>query len=177
MTMTTLRRTTLVIAMMSALVVVGCRAESQAGTPTFPDLSGYNPVNVADYQVDLTTPGRPNQGVYFRTPDGIICGFATYPPGAACTAENLPGVPPLDDPAPGVVQSIGTDRDVQPTNSPIGQGGTVHGNPVRTLPPFHTIAVDGVICGVDDSGMTACKDADDRGFVLSPKGSGWLPHI
>ncbi|MBZ4620668.1 hypothetical protein GBO18_12020, partial [Mycobacterium avium subsp. hominissuis] len=36
---------------------------------------------------------------------------------------------------------------------------------------------DGVVCGVDDSGTTACKDPQGRGFVLSPHGSGWLPHV
>ncbi|QCR71458.1 hypothetical protein FCV17_06315 [Mycobacterium avium subsp. hominissuis] len=33
------------------------------------------------------------------------------------------------------------------------------------------------ICGVDNSGTTACKDPQGRGFVLSPHGSGWLPHV
>ncbi|RAV09475.1 hypothetical protein DQP57_15185 [Mycobacterium colombiense] len=50
-------------------------------------------------------------------------------------------------------------------------------NGVKTLPPSHSITVDGVICGVDNSGMTACKDPQGHGFVLSPHGSSWLPHV
>ncbi|CAG6866798.1 hypothetical protein [Mycobacterium avium] len=42
---------------------------------------------------------------------------------------------------------------------------------------MHSITVDGVICGVDNSGTTACKDPQDRGFILSPHGSKWLPHV
>ncbi|WP_164478378.1 hypothetical protein [Mycolicibacterium stellerae] len=175
--MTPLHRTTMVLAMMSVLVAVGCRAESQADTPTFPDVSGWTAVDVRDYEVDTTTPGRPSTGTYFITPDGIICGFATFPPAVGCAAENLPGVPPLTDPKPGIVQSIGTDRPPKATNASIGQDGKVHGNPVKTLPPFHTITVDGMTCGVDDGGTTACKDQQDRGFVLSPRGSGWLPKV
>lgn len=173
--MTTLRRTTLVIAMMGVLIAAGCRSESQADTPTFPDMGGYTPVDIADYEVDTTTPGRPSSAVYFITPDGIICGFTEYPAAANCTAENFPGVPPLTDPGPGVVQSVGTNQPVKGMNGSIGQDGKVHGNPVRTLPPFHAITVYGVTCGVDDAKTTACKDPDGRGFVLSPNGSGSLP--
>lgn len=75
------------------------------------------------------------------------------------------------------MQGIGTDRGVQATNSPICTDNTVHGNPVNTLPPFHTITVDGVACGVDDAKTTACKNPQGHGFVLSPKGSGWLEKV
>ncbi|OBB13373.1 hypothetical protein A5662_07400 [Mycobacteriaceae bacterium 1482268.1] len=162
---------TLAIAMTSLLVIVGCRTESQAGTPQFPDMSGYAPVNVKDYEVDTTTPGIPSSGLFFLTPDGIICGIGGYPPGASCTGNNFPAVPPVTN----GVNSIGTDTGLRTTNASIGQGNTVHGNPVKTLPPMHTITVDGTVCGVDDAGTTACKDPEGRGFVLSPKGSGWLP--
>jgi hypothetical protein len=30
---------------------------------------------------------------------------------------------------------------------------------------------------VDNAGTTACKDPQGRGFVLSPRGSAWLPHV
>jgi len=43
------------------------------------------------------------------------------------------------------------------------------------LSPFHTLTVFGVTCGVDDKKMTACKDPQGRGFVLSPSWSGWIP--
>jgi hypothetical protein len=41
----------------------------------------------------------------------------------------------------------------------------------------HSITVNGIICGADNAGTTACKDPQGRGFVLSPHGSGWLPHV
>lgn len=66
--MTPPHRATMVIATMSLLVVVGCRAESQADTLKFPDFSDYTAVNVGDYEVDTSTPGRPSKGVYFLTP-------------------------------------------------------------------------------------------------------------
>ncbi len=72
---------------------------------------------------------------------------------------------------------VDTATGLDTTNTPIGQGNTVHGNPVKTLPPFHTITVDGAACGVDDAGTTACKDPEGRGVVLSPKGSGWLEKV
>ncbi|MDR3663178.1 MAG: hypothetical protein P4L86_22810 [Mycobacterium sp.] len=50
-------------------------------------------------------------------------------------------------------------------------------NNLKTLPPFHALTVNGVICGVEDARTTACKDAQCRGFVLSPKGAIWLPHV
>lgn len=174
--MTTLRPTMVAFATL-VLIVVGGGAQSHADTPEFPDLSHYTPVNVADYEVDTSTPGITSQAVYFLTPDGIICAFGK-PPGAGCTGNNLPAVPPVVNSPNGTrgVNSIDTDAGLRTTNSPIGTNGTAHGNPVRTLPPFHTITVDGTTCGVDDAGTTACKDAQGRGFVLSPQGSGWLPR-
>lgn len=42
----------------------------------FPDLSGYAPVDVKDYTIDVPNPGRPSlPTVYFFTPDGIVCNF------------------------------------------------------------------------------------------------------
>jgi hypothetical protein len=171
--MTTARRSTTVIAMMCILISVGCRSESQADTLKFPDLSGYTAVDVKDYTVDTSTPGRSSSGVYFLTPDGIICGFDEYPAAAGCTGNNFPAVPPVAD----GVNAMSTTTGLSGTNSPLGQGNTVHGNPVKTLPPFHTLTVYGVTCGVDDAKTTACKDPEGRGFVLSPKGSGWLPKV
>jgi hypothetical protein len=171
--MTTLRRTTIAITMMSLLAIVSCRTESAADTPKFPDMSGYTAVNVNDYAVDTSTPGISSTGLYFLTPDGIICGIGGDPSGASCTGNNFPAVPPVTN----GVNSIGTDTKLRTTNTPIGTDGTVHGNPVKTLPPLHSITVDGTTCGVDDAGTTACKDPEGRGFVLSPKGSGWLPKV
>jgi hypothetical protein len=174
----TLLRPTLVATAALVLFVGGSQARSHADTPKFPDFSGYTPVTVADYEVDISSPGISNQGIYFLTPDGIVCAIAE-PPGAGCTGNNLPGVPPVVGSPAGKygMNDIETDAGLRTTNSPYSTNGTVHGNPVKTLPPFHTITALGVTCGVDDSGTTACKDPQGRGFVLSPKGSGWLPHV
>lgn len=173
--MTRLRRTTLVIAMMGVCIAAGCRSESAADTPTFPDMSDWAAVDVKEYEVDLTTPGQPNSGTYFKTPDGVVCKIGGYPPGAGCSGNNLPGLPPITNGSG--VNTIDTLTGIGDTNSPGSQDGTVHGNPVTTLPPFHTVTVDGTICGVDDAGTTACKDAEGHGFVLSPTGSRFLPEV
>ena len=70
-----------------------------------------------------------------------------------------------------------TDDGLGTTNAIYSVNNTVQGHPIKTLPPLHSITVDGVICGVDDAGTTACKDPQGRAFVLSPHGSGWLAHV
>jgi hypothetical protein len=150
---------------------------ASASPPIFPDLSGYTPVNISDYRIDTTTPGHPSSGTYFVTPDGVICNFSSLQP--QCRGNNFPAVPPAaSDPARGLnrVNWIGTVTGLKQTNegSPVNP---VNGQPIKTLPPFHSITVGGAICGVDDKGTTACKDAQGGGFVLSPQGSGWLPKV
>jgi hypothetical protein len=155
----------------SVTLIAACSAH--ADSPKFPDFSGYAAVDVHDYSIDTTTPGIASTGTYFLTPDGIICGFSRGL-GAGCTGNNFPGIPPASD---GRVNAIATNAPVRQTSIPIGADGEVHGQPLKTLPPLHSITVDEVVCGVDDSGTTACKDSQGRGFVLSPHGSGWLPHV
>jgi hypothetical protein len=91
----------------------------------------------------------------------------------------LPAVPPAaSNPNAGItgVNWIGTTTGLKQTNE--GEPSRViDGHPVKTLPPGRSITVNGVICGVDNAGTTACKDPQGRGFVLSPRGSGWLPHV
>jgi hypothetical protein len=158
------------------LAVVGCRSPSQANPSPFPDLGNYTPVNVAEYTVSLPNNGRPTPlyAVYFLTPKGIPCTFISTP-AARCTSNHFPGVPPVA----GGVSLIGTDTNFQTTNDPVAADNNTVGydQPIRTLPPLHSIIVDGVICGVDDAGTMACKDPQGRGFVLSPHGSGWLAHV
>lgn len=173
--MTTLRRTTVVTAMLGVCIAAGCGSESAADTPAFPDMGDWTAVDVKDYEVDLTTPGRSNSGIFFKTPDGVVCGLNGYPPGAGCSGPELPGLPPATNDYSAV--TIDTLKGIGDTNSPASQDGKVHGNPVNTLPPFHTITADGTICGVDDAGTTACKDAEGHGFVLSPQGSRYLPKV
>jgi hypothetical protein len=155
------------VAAVGLLAVGCCRSESHATTPQFPDFSKYAPVDVADYRVDSSSPGHPGTQVVFLTPDGITCAFST-PASAGCAGNTFPAVSAAES----GVNSIGTDTPMDTTNAPIA-----HGRTTKTLPPFHTITVDGVVCGVDDARTTACKDTRGRGFVLSPNGSGWLPHV
>lgn len=144
----------------------------------FPDLSSYTPVNPDDYRRETENPGRPTPltGYYFNTPDGIRCSLRPKP-SASCTGNNLPAIAPaVCEPVNGPVAVNGISTDVG-----IGQyGGSTceDGSPVnKVLPPFHTLTVYGVTCGVDDKGTTACKDPQGRGFVLSPSWSGWLPKV
>jgi hypothetical protein len=161
---------------LSTIVVGGCSAH--ADSPSFPDIASYPPVNAGDYVIIIDTPGISHTETYFLTPDGIVC---TVRPGsgAACAGNNLPGIPPAS-PTPGGtprVNLIGTDGPVQPSSGVLGTSDTVRGHPIKALPPMHSITANGVICGVDGSGTTACKDPQGRGFVLSPNGSGWLSHV
>lgn len=158
---------------------VSINSTAHAGPPEFPDLGGYTSVDVHDYEIEIATPGMSHGQVYFLTPDGITCAFGS-PPGAGCTGNNFPGVAPQrQDPARGVIRvnSISTDFGLRPTNAPISSDNKVHDHPIKVLPPFHSITVNGVTCGVDDKKMTACKDPQGRGFLLSPAWSGWLEHL
>jgi hypothetical protein len=151
-------------------ILTSCAARADA--PAFPDISGYSPVNVADYTIGLPNPGHaPLNTVYFLTPDAITCDF--FSGEAQCTGNNFPSVPPATGASN--VNSIGTTSGLGQTNDPIAPDGQVYGRSPKTLPPLHSIAVNGVTCGVDNTGITACKDSQGRGFVLSPHGS--LPHV
>ncbi|KLO27509.1 hypothetical protein ABW16_16460 [Mycolicibacter heraklionensis] len=160
----------------AALTSGGCTA--RADTPPFPDINSYAPVNPADYAITIDTPGISHSETFFLTPDGVVC---TVRPnsGAACAGNNLPAIPPATPTAGGTprVNSIGTDGPVQASSGTLGTSDTVNGHSIKTLPPLHSISLGGVVCGVNDSGTTACKDPQDRGFVLSPNGSGWLSHV
>ncbi|WP_253851663.1 hypothetical protein [Mycobacterium sp. 1423905.2] len=156
-------------------MLVGCRGSSPAGPPSFPDIGRYTPVAVADDTITLPNPGRASalDEVYFLTPDGITCTF-TNPAAAGCTGNNIFGIEPQDtDP----YTFVGTDSGIQPATTTPYVDGTIQGHRIKALPPFHSITVDGVVCGVDGSGTTACKDPQSGGFVLSSRGSAWLPHV
>ncbi|MGV0627336.1 hypothetical protein [Mycolicibacter minnesotensis] len=160
----------------AATIAAGC---AHADTPTFPDISEYTPVTASDYIIEIPNTGRaPMKQVYFLTPDGIACNFNAGQ--AQCTGNNFPSVPPAPtDPSRGIngVNWVGTITGLKQTSDQIAEGNAVQGQPIKALPPWHSITDDGVICGVDDTGTTACNDSQGRGFVLSPNGSGWLPHV
>jgi hypothetical protein len=153
--------------------VVACHAESRAEPVNFPDLAKYAPVNAQDYTIALPNPGRaPDKEVFFLTPDEVPC--ALLSDSAGCKGDHLPGVQDKDK---NPYTYISTDTGLQPATSSAYSNGAIQGHQIKTLPPLHSITVSGVICGVDDAHTTACKDAQGRGFVLSPRGSTWLPHV
>lgn len=150
---------------------------AQADIPAFPDLSGYTPVNVQDYAIALPNPGRtPIEDVAFVTPEGVQCSFLPGVGGtqgsAGCTSDHFPGA--VTD---GPYAYIDTISGIQTAGSTPYADGSVQGHKISVLPPFHSISVEGMICGVDDNGTTACKDPQGRGFILSSSWSGWLPKI
>ena len=164
-------------ALIAAGATVSQAPDARADTPSFPDIDSYTPVNAQDYVIALPNPGRaPTNKVYFTTPDGVPCAFAPASGGVlgavGCSSSQLPGVAPL-----GPYTSISTTNAPRATNSSPYVDGSIQGQKPASLPPFHSIALDGMICGVDDKGTTACKDAQGRGFVLSLQGSGWLPKV
>jgi hypothetical protein len=160
----------------AALPLNGCTA--QADPPSFPDIDAYTAVNQRDYVIAYDTPGIVVSGTYFLTPDGISCSI-TVGAYAGCSGNNFPGVPPATPTKGGAprVNTISTDSRIRPVSDTTGTDGTIRDQPIKILPPFHSISLGGVICGVDDAGMTACKDPQGRGFILSPSWSGWLPHV
>ncbi|MGL5445669.1 MAG: hypothetical protein ACRDDJ_24845 [[Mycobacterium] stephanolepidis] len=158
-------------------VSASCACNAAAEPLKFPDISGYVAVNIQDFDIPLVTPGRqPIAAYYFRTPDGIACRFFE-PPSASCLGNNFPGVPPApSDPAKGIngLNAISTNSGLTQINETL-TAETVSHYPL--LPANHSITVNGVVCGVDDNGTTACKDPQGRGFILSKRGSGWIPKV
>jgi hypothetical protein len=176
---TTARSTMAVIAALS-LVVLGGRTESHAQPGPFPDLGSYTPVNVADYSIEIPNPGRgSSNAVFFPTPDRNACTLVDAV--AECTGNNFPGIAPNPETSPQGVRgqnAIATDTGLQQTGTPVGSGdNTVQGNPIRPLPALHSITVNGATCGVDNTSTTACKDSQGRGFIISPHGTVWPPHV
>jgi len=164
---------TLAIAAGTASTAVLTACAAHADQPRFPDLAGYTPVNVEEYAIALPNTGRaPNNQVFFLTPDGIPCTFVSGT--AGCTGDNLPGVQAKDK---NPYTYIDTASGIQQEGSTPFVNGAIQGKPLRSLPPMHSITVDGVTCGVDNTKMTACKDSQGQGFILSPSWSGWLAKV
>ncbi|TDZ91718.1 hypothetical protein CCUG60885_04349 [Mycobacteroides salmoniphilum] len=145
----------------------------RAEPPSFPDMSTYTQVNVDEYTILLPNVGRePNKRVYFVTPDGVRCNFLME--SAGCTGDNIPGISDKDR---NPYTYVATGTGIRPTGSTPFVDGKIQGHELKVLPALHAITVNGVVCGVDNAGTTACKDADGRGFVLSKLGSTWFPKV
>lgn len=144
-----------------------------AEPPRFPDMSTYAQVDVDEYTILLPNVGREaNKRVYFVTPDGVRCNFLMD--SAGCTGDNIPGISDKDK---NPYTYVATGTGIRPTASTPFVGGKIQGHELKVLPALHSITVNGVVCGVDDAGTTACKDTGGRGFVLSKRGSTWFPKV
>lgn len=160
-------------ASMTAALAVLCACHANAEPPKFPDLNTYVAANVDEYVILLPNVGRePIRAVFFLTPDGLHCGFLSG--SAGCTGDNIPGVAEKDK---NPYTYVSTGSGIEPTASTPYKNGKVQGHDLKTLPPLHSMTVEGAICGVDDVGTTACKGSDGSGFVLSKRGSTWFPKV
>lgn len=178
-------RFALTLVLLASIVLTSaCTASAEphesGGPVAFPDMSGYTAANPDDYAQALDNPGRPEKLIKyaFDTPDGVRCSFGK-PASASCGGNNLPAVSPATcDSVQGIYRYnvMSTSRGLQ--QWPRGSSNCSEDSPPhKVLPPFHTLTVNGVVCGVDDKGMTACKDPQGQGFVLSPSWSGWIPKV
>jgi hypothetical protein len=177
-------RQALVIASAMACFVPTNRT-AHAEPPSFPDLSGFTPENVADYVIAAANTGRgePIPSVYFLGPvypaphnreHDIACDFISR--AAQCSWHDFPPIP--SSAGGNEVHWITTDSGRKEANSSIDGGHKINGHLIKYLPLRHSIALDGVICGVTDARITACKDSQGRGFTLTPDGhDDWLPHV
>jgi hypothetical protein len=186
-----MRRLAIALLLFTAAAISACTATADPPSPTptsadkpnrpgeFPDMSGYTAVNPDDYAHHFETAGRPGAvmtNYLFSTPDGIGCFYDRTSAEAGCTGRDLPGVASVEcnpEKQEYGVNTITTQRNVFQAGDPSCD----RAPDGKVLPPFHTLTVFGVICGVDDKKTTACKDPQGRGFVLSPSWSGWLPHV
>jgi hypothetical protein len=162
---------------------VGTTHIAGAEPPSFPDLSGYVQETVADYVIAVSGSGTaPAATVYFRAPDNpehpegqrdIACEFISG--SARCSWHDFPANPSADT---NTVHWIATDSGQTMANVAIDTGLKVHGQSLKRLPPLHSLAFDGVICGVNEVRTIACKDPQGRGFTLTWHGvPNWLPHV
>lgn len=150
---------------------------ASAEPPRFPDMTGYATANPEEYKNVSVNPGRPTDSLTsynFRTPEGIRCGYIEDT--ATCSGNNLPGVPSAHwDPSNGFygVNVISTNSQLRQISDSTPPDVV---DSYKTLPPFHTLTVNGITCGVNDSGTTACKKPGGGAFMISKQGVAWLPH-
>jgi hypothetical protein len=147
-----------------------------ATPPGFPDLNAFQPVDPAPYTMHFPRGGG---GVFFSTPDGLQCGWASLangPQDHVSSGCNGP-IPGLD------AASVGSDGcSGVGTSTPSGlasdlgpyvfsKGGCpVISTPVLKVGKKFTAANTTCLVGADR--LTACIDPIlNRGFVLQPSGS------
>jgi len=145
-----------------------------AAPPGFPDLNDFQPVDPAPYTMHF---GRGGGGVFFATPDGLQCGWASLANGpevhvsAGCNGP-IPGLDSAlvgNDGCSGVGASTSLPSDLGP------YGFSKGGCPVISTPLLNVgqkITAANTTCLVGADRLTACIDPIlNRGFVLHPSGS------
>ncbi len=169
----TIAITTTVIAATSTLAIVAHPAVSSAAPPGFPDVDSFQSVDPAQYTMQS---GRGGGGVFFATPDGLQCGWASLASGpdahvsVGCSGPipGLPGAGPGGG-CDGVNVATALASDLGPY---LFQKGTC---PVITSPLLNVgqkITAANTTCVVGADRLTACIDPIlNRGFVLQPSGS------
>jgi hypothetical protein len=150
-------RTRIVLAAIAFVALAGCASttadHATASPPTdtstsalpggFPDLSSFPTVDANDYRQSYPY----FNGIRFTTPGGLSCAG------------------PRPDKGPGdwsITVATTKAASIEPTSDDPPEG-----DPIKTLPPQHTISYKGIQCGVDASGTTACR-VGEHGFVLTP---------
>jgi hypothetical protein len=135
-------------------------SSTSSAPPDFPDIGGFAAVDANAYFQTRPYFG----GILFATPDGLSCDH---------NAMNS-----LDDPNVVVLSCTGPRQGKNPGNWKVrvatDKAATVEqasskppeGGPYKLLPARHTIAYEGILCGVDGEGTTACR-VGDHGFVLT----------
>ncbi|WNG86586.1 hypothetical protein C6A87_022580 [Mycobacterium sp. ITM-2016-00317] len=158
------RRLTLIA---SAPVLVMAMPQASAEPPGFPDLSDYPAVDTEAYAQDSPYVG----GFGFTTPDGQQCIHNTMNSRGDPSRQTLSCDGPRPDLGPGIWQVlVATDaaasaEPLYPQPDP-----TIPTDPAtipRPLPAMHKITGGSIECGVDDTGVTACR-VGNHGFVLTP---------
>lgn len=132
--------------------------------PGFPDMSAFT--ESGEQFARQLVPRV--QGFAFSTPSGLICGSNAYP---EPKFEHVDCRGPMPSQGPGD-WSVGAgfleSGNIEPLASDPDFAADKR-KPPAVLPPMHKVtSLDGVaVCGVDDSGTTACR-VGDHGFVLTP---------
>jgi hypothetical protein len=146
-----------------------------ATPPGFPDVNAFQPVDSAPYTSHF---GRGGGGVFFATPDGLQCGWASLTNGptdhvsAVCNGP-IPGLPDAAPRGRDGCEMVGVASTMPLDLGPYGfyDGGC----PVITSPVLNAgekITGANTTCLVGTDRLIACIDPIlNRGFVLQPSGS------
>ena len=165
MTTTLIRRGAAAAGAALVALTVGCADAAADPPPQLPDLSGYPAVDSAPYMQSYPR----FTGFDFVTPDGQLCSHNTMNSLDDPNRLTLSCEGPRPDLGPGTWQVlVATDEPatVTPSYPPLDPA-TIAASGVKQLPPGHKIVHRDIECGVDDSGMTACR-VGEHGFVLTP---------